>query len=194
MASDEEEPKKMHSGYHGWMKTIPKTGHDFTPVRIDPTAAATASQGEGSAWNAAGTWEERDKSEWARDRLKYHILTSFTFSNDALDVKITASAIDKCEGDAKVVFSRGKKRCGYDIFLKFEWLATHAAGDADEAETASGYVELHDFDDTSGEDYEVHVTVQGSSQHAKNAKRAVEQWETGLRKILATWKEELLQQ
>lgn len=51
--------KKMHAGYHGWMKSIPKTSQDFTPARIDAApqqqqqqAAATGN----SAWNAAGTW------------------------------------------------------------------------------------------------------------------------------------------
>jgi hypothetical protein len=26
MSDDESAPAKMHSGYHGWMKSIPKTG------------------------------------------------------------------------------------------------------------------------------------------------------------------------
>lgn len=58
MSDHEDEPKKLHDGYHGWMKTIPKTKQDFTPVRIEGAAsveAATTAQGN-SVWNAAGTW------------------------------------------------------------------------------------------------------------------------------------------
>ncbi|KAE8896763.1 hypothetical protein PF005_g4256 [Phytophthora fragariae] len=153
MSSDEGE-KKLHSGYHGWMKTIPKTSQDFTPVRIDNSAAVAAPvsrSDSSSVWNAAGTWEERDRSEWAQ---------------------------------AKIVFSRGKKRCGYELSVKFVW----------ESGDVSGHVELHDFDDTSGDDYEVLVTVDGSSQSDLAAKKAVLDKEPELRKLLALWKEELLQQ
>lgn len=91
----------------------------------------------------------------------------------------------------QVVFSRGKKRCGYDIALKFEWLSTRAdESDAD----VTGHVEVHDFDDTSGEDYEVHVTAEGSGQHAADAKQSILKWEPELRAVLAIWKDELLQQ
>jgi hypothetical protein len=70
------------------------------------------------------------------------------------------------------VFSRGKKRCGYELSVKFAW----------EGGDVSGHVELQDFDDTSGDEYEV------------AAKKAVSDREPGLRKLLALWKQELLQQ
>ncbi|POM72971.1 LOW QUALITY PROTEIN: Hypothetical protein PHPALM_10231 [Phytophthora palmivora] len=164
------EGEKLHSGYHGWMKTIPKTSQDFTPVRIDSDAAVTAPvhrTDSRSVWNSAGTWEERDKSEWARERLKHHILTSFSVEDEAQGLSIKATSIVKCDGEAKIVFSRGKKRCGY---------------------------ELSDFDDTSGDDYEVLVTANGSSQRELAAKKAVIGKESELRKLLALWKQELLQQ
>jgi hypothetical protein len=58
MSDHEDEPATLHDGYHGWMKSIPKTQRDFTPVRIESAAsveAAPSAQGN-SAWNAAGTW------------------------------------------------------------------------------------------------------------------------------------------
>ncbi|EGZ20956.1 hypothetical protein PHYSODRAFT_354346 [Phytophthora sojae] len=182
MSSDEGE-KKLHSGYHGWMKTIPKTSQDFTPVRIDNSeavAAPVSRSDSSSVWNSAGTWEERDKSEWARERLKHHILTSFSFDDES----IKATSVVRCDGEAKLVFSRGKKRCGYELSVKFAW----------ESGDVSGHVELHDFDDTSGDDYEVLVTVDGNSQSELAAKKAVLGKEPELRKLLALWKEELLQQ
>ncbi|OWY90973.1 hypothetical protein PHMEG_00040643 [Phytophthora megakarya] len=183
--SDDE--NQLHSGYHGWMKTIPKTSQDFTPVRIDSSAAVTAPvqrSDSTSVWNSAGTWEERDKSEWARDRLKHHILTSFSVEDEAQGLSIKATSIVRCDGEAKVVFSRGKKRCGYELSVKFAW----------ESDDVSGHVELHDFDDTNGEEYEVLVTANGSSQRELAAKKAVIDKESELRKLLTLWKDELLQQ
>ena len=58
----------------------------------------------------------------------------------------------------------------------------------------SGHVELQDFDDTTGDDFEVLVTANGSSEQDLVVKQAVIDKEPELRKLLALWKEELLQQ
>lgn len=131
MSDHEDEPATLHDGYHGWMKSIPKTQRDFTPVRIESAAsveAAPSTQGN-SAWNAAGTWcgmqsrasgsadgqtdgrthqcahdnrEERDKSEWARERLKQLVLESFAFEDGTRKLAVKANSIVRCDGDAKV--------------------------------------------------------------------------------------------
>jgi hypothetical protein len=93
-----------------------------------------------------------------------------------------------------LVFSRGKKRCGYDISLKFEWESSRQGEDPEGMDKVSGHIEIHDFDDTTGEDYEVKVSVEGNSQHEREAKQLINQWEPELRKILSTWKQELLAQ
>ncbi|CEG45713.1 hypothetical protein F443_01076 [Plasmopara halstedii] len=179
--SDDE---KLHNGYHGWMKTIAKTSQDFTPMRIDNVVATVPNNDSSSVWNSAGTWEERDKSEWARERLKFHILASFRVEDEAQGFDIKVTSFERCDGEAKVVFSRGKKRCGYDFSVKFAW----------ESSDISGHVELHDFDDTSGDDFEVIVTANGSGQRELAAKKAVIDQEQKLRDVLALWKQELLQQ
>ncbi|CAI5735175.1 unnamed protein product [Hyaloperonospora brassicae] len=186
-SDDDDDATQLHSGYHGWMKTIAQTPQDCTPVRIGDATVATAvdcSSDSRSAWNSAGTWEERDKSEWARERLKHHILTSFSFDGGAEGLCVKATSIVRCDGEAKVVFSRGKKRCGYELSVKFSW----ASGDV------SGHIELLDFDDTSADEFEIVVTADGSSQRDVAAKKAVIDREPELRKLLALWKEELLQQ
>lgn len=83
------------------------------------------------------------------------------------------------------MFSRGKKRCGYELSVKFAWKSSDAV---------SGHVELQDFDDTNGDDFEVLVTTNGSSEQDLVVKKAVINKESELRKLLALWKEELLQQ
>lgn len=49
--------------------------------------------------------EEKDKSEWARERLKELVLTSFSFVDGAHKVSIKANSIVRCDGDAKVRIS-----------------------------------------------------------------------------------------
>ena len=46
--------------------------------------------------------EERDKSGWARERLKHHILTSFSFDDEAEGLGVKATSIVRCDGEAKV--------------------------------------------------------------------------------------------
>ncbi|TYZ57124.1 hypothetical protein PybrP1_009530 [[Pythium] brassicae (nom. inval.)] len=187
--------QKLHDGYHGWMRTIPKTEQDFTPVRIAASEHAAVPTAAGnSAWNAAGTWEERDRSAWARERLKLLVLTDFRFEDAALGVAVAATSISRCEGDAKVIFSRGKKRCGYDIALKFAWSAKRSAETEDAEDEVTGHVEIRDFDDTSGEEYEVTVSADVSHSRGVDVRNAVLKREPELRKLLAAWKEELLLQ
>lgn len=74
-------------------------------MRIESSAAVASSsnsQQGNSAWNHAGTWEEKDKSAWARDRLKEQILAGFAFTDEARKVSVKASSIIQCDGDAKV--------------------------------------------------------------------------------------------
>lgn len=76
-------------------------------MRIESSTAAGAaassnSQQGNSAWNHAGTWEEKDKSVWARDRLKELVLAGFEFTDDTRKVSIKANSIVECDGDAKV--------------------------------------------------------------------------------------------
>ncbi|KDO24418.1 hypothetical protein SPRG_09808 [Saprolegnia parasitica CBS 223.65] len=186
MSDDEASPGKLHDGYHGWFKSVARTGEDFTPKVISTPVVDNA---VGSAWNAGGTWEEVDKSEWAREALKRHILDGFAFDDALHRLRVVATDIATCTGETKIVYSRGKKRCGYELDVKFAWECTDADG-----ATASGHVKLHDFEDTNGEDYEIHVTSSGGAALGKNGVDAIKRWEPSLRQLLHAWKTELLQQ
>jgi tetratricopeptide (TPR) repeat protein len=93
---------------------------DITPQRLDANAGSTASpnaprpitkqHSQTSAWNSAGTFEEKDKSEWAKERLK-ELLLAVTV--DAGTISVTK--VEKVEGDASIISSRGKIRYVYDL-------------------------------------------------------------------------------
>eukprot|EP01025_Chloroclados_australasicus_P038024 TRINITY_DN38933_c0_g1_i1.p1 TRINITY_DN38933_c0_g1~~TRINITY_DN38933_c0_g1_i1.p1 ORF type:complete len:228 (-),score=13.91 TRINITY_DN38933_c0_g1_i1:251-853(-) len=82
---------------------------------------ASSSKSGGSAWNHAGTFEERDYSSWAKDWLKQKLIET----KQELDQGYTLqfSKVDKCDGEAHTWFIRGSKRCGFEFQIKFQWEA-----------------------------------------------------------------------
>mmetsp|Transcript_18542 Transcript_18542/g.71577 ORF Transcript_18542/g.71577 Transcript_18542/m.71577 type:complete len:144 (-) Transcript_18542:123-554(-) len=75
---------------------------------------AAASGKATSAWNAAGTWEERDFTKWGIARLKE------TYSQVEMEAGGRQWKVDhpSVTGDAGVVFVRGKKRVAYDLVIE----------------------------------------------------------------------------
>lgn len=115
------------------------------PTVMDTTAssseASTATRlATASSWNSAGTWEEKDCSAFVKDRLTeicsgvsvQVTLPGADASTSAAEegagqtadrvVSGRVTSVDKCEGNAHIVLTRGKKRFIYEyqITLKFE--------------------------------------------------------------------------
>jgi tetratricopeptide (TPR) repeat protein len=110
---------------------------DTTAAAVEPSTAARLATA--SSWNSAGTWEEKDCSVFVKERLT-EICNSVTVqvtlpgdSNAAgsgeegqmetdrvVNARITS--VDKCDGNAHIVLTRGKKRFiyEYNINLTFE--------------------------------------------------------------------------
>lgn len=94
---------------------------DITPKAIP--AADLKEQGkltEASAWNAANTWEERDCTNWAIDKLT----TLFSDKNELATLKqykFTVNGVTAVKGNAQIAHVRGKPRFIYDVVfdLKF---------------------------------------------------------------------------
>jgi activator of HSP90 ATPase len=74
-----------------------------------------------SAWNAAGTWEEKDCSAWAKDRLK-SILQSLSSKSGSDNISVTK--VKDVEGEASITVVRGKKKYIYDYSLNMELKGT----------------------------------------------------------------------
>jgi tetratricopeptide (TPR) repeat protein len=93
-------------------------------------AASAASIASGSAWNYAGTFEEKDMTSWAKERLtafmnetKVSIEGSETANTTILTgaVHCRITTVKKLEGDAQIIVSRGKARFLYDFVANLEW-------------------------------------------------------------------------
>ena len=99
---------------------------DIRPQKIDEAAAEEAAKGAAgkiagsSSWNAAGTWESRNMTEWARDRLTDLLLeASFALPNDMGTV--TVAKVTELNGDAEITMMRRKKKWLFDWSFKLEW-------------------------------------------------------------------------
>jgi tetratricopeptide (TPR) repeat protein len=113
------------------------------PAVMDTTAAASeassaARLATASSWNSAGTWEEKDCSAFVKDRLTEicnSVTVQVTLPGDSTSasgedgqmatdhvVNARITSVDKCDGNAHIVLTRGKKRFIYEyhINLKFE--------------------------------------------------------------------------
>ncbi len=108
----------------------------IAPQKLDPSTAAVASAGAGaslcnsshlpqrldsslsssSAWNQAGTWEERDTSEWCNTQLENFLrqskVTCSTSDTPTFHGSITK--VKDLKGEASVAFVSGKKRYVFD--------------------------------------------------------------------------------
>lgn len=134
---------------------------DIAPKKLDPssTPAPIPAQGAAkgaSAWNKAGTWEEKDVTKWATKTLEEQLLqTTYALpdSSPAPGALVTISKVDKLEGHASFALARGKKRYIYEFLTKFQWQL--AGNDGLECK---GSLALPDIDGTidMGEGYEIH--------------------------------------
>lgn len=153
------------------------------PKRLDDTSAEEMRRHEeqvkstsGSAWNSSGTWQDKSFSSFAKKRLpELFIEKSKEAAAAALkDAKKDAkdlfrfTAAKSCTGDASVIFSRGKKRPGFECTLELEFV-----GSVDK-KVVTGSVTITDMTETSEvEDLEVEVNSPGVSDHHAKALLAV---------------------
>ncbi|KAL9184987.1 hypothetical protein ACHAXT_002764 [Thalassiosira profunda] len=127
-----------------------------------PIAAAEGT----SAWNKAGTWEERDVTPWAKETLKAQLLTAEYVLPDGSPspgAHAVVSKVTKLEGHASHAAVRGKKKYIYEFTLTLQWVLT--LGD-DHKQTCHGEMTFPDVDGTCalGEGYDIHnFAVDGSS-------------------------------
>jgi len=138
---------------------------DIAPKKLDnpppptSTSAEPTKKGSTSAWNNAGTWEEKDCSVWAKESLTKALMeTTYVLppSSPAPNALVTVTKVKSCDGHASVAVARGKTRFIYEWCVKIEW---HLGGGKDgDGLDCKGSLALPDIDGTIalGEGYEIH--------------------------------------
>jgi tetratricopeptide (TPR) repeat protein len=160
---------------------------DIAPKKLDSSAIAvsdtsttnTIADSSRSAWNKAGTWEEKDVTKWAKETLEQTLLGgaqddnastrgravyTLPLSSAAPNATVTTTSVKILSGHASVATVRGKKRYLYDFALKLDWKFQHG-----DSITANGSIEFPDVavgtggggeDDGDGNAFEAtHFTV-----------------------------------
>ena len=99
---------------------------DIRPQKIDDAKAEEVAAGAAgkiagsSSWNAAGTWESRNMTEWGRQRLTELLLeATFELPNDLGTV--TVAKVKDLTGDADITMMRQKKKWLFDWAFTLEW-------------------------------------------------------------------------
>jgi len=132
---------------------------DIAPKKLEvaPQAEpAPAPAEQGSAWNAAGTFESKDLTPWARARLAELAQTAQCTAAGAV-IKVTSCAVT---GDGEVVAARGKRKHIYDFTAVLKWSLTTAEGSAG---VVNGEITVRDIDADEDGAYEVgDFKVQGA--------------------------------
>jgi len=153
---------------------------DIAPKKLDPSAVPTIkmqkSDSSGnqdannnnsnnnngtttttSAWNQAGTWEERDVTVWAKQTLTEALLTTtyvFPDSSPAPGALARVSAVPNLDGHASFATVRGRKKYIYEFCMTdMEWVLDLP----NEPEAVKGRWSFPDVDGTCelGDGYEM---------------------------------------
>ena len=120
-----------------------------------PTPLDGAKKKGPSAWNRAGTWEEKDCTAWCNERLQERLMQAQTSSCQIVKV-------DSLTGDASIVWTKGQQRHVFDFHatLHYSWQSgssntttatTTADGGDDEKKKkkAKGIVKLPEISSTT---------------------------------------------
>jgi hypothetical protein len=123
------------------------------------TVSATASAKGPSAWNRAGTWEERDCTSWCQDHLRTCLMAVRT-------ERCRIVKVDSLTGDASVVWTAGKQRHVFDfhVTMHYSWTAAISEDHDDDGKRkkVKGIVKLPDISSTSAHEGEgVEVLFEG---------------------------------
>lgn len=134
---------------------IAKQGYGKPQKIENPTQVPDAAEakGGGSAWNQAGTYEEKNMMTWMEAELKSRLKTvNFALPNGAAG-GIKISDVRDVKGEATISMSRGKRRRLLDISLVAEFEAK--VGEL----SGKGHYVLQDLTGDASEDPEVETNV-----------------------------------
>ena len=95
-----------------------------TPVNqtVFKQQESSASSKGASAWNSAGTWEEKNCTETAKDLFTKTIETASPFVSG--DYTLTFDSIKDVSGNAQITHVRGKARYLYDFSCDIKFVVT----------------------------------------------------------------------
>ncbi|KAF2576403.1 hypothetical protein F2Q70_00005401 [Brassica cretica] len=166
-----EEEKKKEGSYRYWVREA--TADAAPPPQpqklTNNDVVASNAPALGSLWNQAGTWEEKNITKWATDRLKELLVSvgSLQFSSGKAEI----IDVNRCVGDAFLVTVRNKKRVGYtyELSLKVqgEWSFE------EDTKKVKGSLDIPEFSFGELDDLEVNVKLSEDKELSQKLKQQV---------------------
>lgn len=141
---------------------------DITPKRIEPNnmpmqMSSSTQDKDVSAWNKAGTWEEKDVTDWAIESIKGKVMeATYQLPEGSPDPNAIITIVDTSKlissktaggsAHASVAKVRGKKKYIFEFNVCIHWEMTLGSG-----QKCKGTLTFYDVDGTHeiGEGYDV---------------------------------------
>lgn len=189
ISTEKASESAAEASYTYWIREVT---HEAAPLplpkKLNPEDLSNQSNTThlGSAWNGAGTWEEKSLNKWATDRIKELLVSMgmLEFSGGRAEV----SEVTKCSGDAFLVTVRNKKRVGYTYELtlkvKGEWLV------GGEKKKVKGHIDVFEFSLGELDDLQIVVKLGEDKDISQQEKQQICQ---DLKLFLQPLREKLLQ-
>ena len=168
---------------------------DIAPKKLETLSSDPSSTAENkgtSAWNKAGTWEERDVTAWAKDVLKEQLekVTYTLPASSPAPSAVVKTTKAKVSGHASVAIVRGKKRFIYELSVELDWSFSHEGNDA------NGKISFPDIDGTCmvGEPYEasgfnIEHSDEGQLRPVLESFVRMQGWREKIHEAIDTWVE-----
>lgn len=130
---------------------IPEKKQHFVPTKVtEPQKAQElepATGGAASAWNKAGTWEDKDTLSWWKERLA-SALTAVSVETSLGTATITD--VENIKGEASIASVRGRVRYLFDLQMETPFVMKRMGSDGEER--IKGRVTFTEFSDALAAD------------------------------------------
>lgn len=120
-----------------------------------------------SAWNAGGTFEERNVFSYAKETLT-ELITGFSLTTSS-DSTLTLKEVVTCKGEAHQWIVRGQRRAGFELELKITWQLETADG-----KQASGFIKIDEVSADELDEIECEIVVDETDYSKEEAKNEAE--------------------
>ena len=167
-------PAALHYAWNESTKArsaeLAAAGVDTSPKPVSaqsPLAESNAVPKGGSAWNSAGTYEEKDATTRSISLLRERLLkASCLLCNGAFSFRIVR--VGKADGNVLRVFARGKARLGFELTISvdFEVSDSGGGGGGEGGIRSKGTLNLDEVADTNSDVFEKLTLIESSSTSA----------------------------
>ena len=164
------------------------TGPRLLSSTTSTAAASSTAKASGSSWNTAGTFEERNVTDWALGRcstlLRAVQCTCDCGSGGSSNAVVRVTRVSNVTGDCIVATSRGKAKLIYDLQADCDWELSH------QGSSINGKISVSEI--TAERQYEFIVATSSSSPKVAACVKSVDRGlQPALRSSLDTLLSEL---